>query len=147
MFRRFLSTNDDSSTIFLRFALGIVMLPHGAQKLLGWYGGGGLSATVDGFSSMGVPAVLTVLVILAESLGALGLIFGFLTRLSAIGIAMVMIGAVSMAHWQNGFFMNWGGNQAGEGFEYHILALGLALALAVRGGGRWSVDRALFGRG
>ena len=147
MFPRFLSTNDDSSTIFLRFALGMVMFPHGAQKLLGWYGGGGFSATVDGFSSMSVPAVLAVLVILAESLGALGLIFGFLTRLGAIGIATVMIGAVSMAHWQNGFFMNWGGNQTGEGFEYHLLALGLALALAVRGGGRWSVDRALFGRG
>ena len=87
--------------------------------------------------------VAAVLVILAESLGAIGLIIGFCTRLCALGIAMVMTGAIVMVHWQHGFFMNWFGKQAGEGFEYHILAIGLALVLMIRGGGTLSIDRGI----
>jgi putative oxidoreductase len=90
---------------------------------------------------MGLPAPLAILVILAESAGALGLIFGFCTRLCALGIALVMGGAIYLVHGQHGFFMNWFGRQAGEGFEYHLLALGLALALFIHGGGKWSLDQ------
>jgi putative oxidoreductase len=147
MFRKLLATDNDPATIVLRLALGIVIFPHGAQKVLGWFGGGGFSATIDFFRQMGMPAILTVLVMMAEFLGSLGLIFGFLTRISALGIGMVMTGAMFMVHWQNGFFMNWMGQQQGEGFEYHLLAIGLALAVLIKGGGRWSVDGALARRG
>ncbi len=143
MLRKLIATDNDPVSILLRLALGIVIFPHGAQKLLGWFGGGGLSATIEFFGQMGMPAIITVLVMVAEFFGSLGLFFGFLTRLGALGIGMVMAGAMFMVHWQNGFFMNWSGNQAGEGFEFHILAIGLALALLVKGGGRWSVDAAL----
>lgn len=146
MFRKLLATDNDPVTIVLRLALGIVFFPHGAQKVLGWFGGGGFSATIDFFQQMGMPAFVTVLVMMAEFLGSLGLIFGFLTRISALGIGMVMTGAMFMVHWQHGFFMNWMGQQQGEGFEYHLLAIGLALALLIKGGGRWSVDGALARR-
>lgn len=146
MFRKLLATDNDPVTIVLRLALGVVFFPHGAQKVLGWFGGGGFSATIDFFQQMGMPPILTVLVMVAEFLGSLGLIFGFLTRISALGIGMVMTGAMFMVHWQNGFFMNWMGQQQGEGFEYHLLAIGLALALLIKGGGRWSVDGALARR-
>jgi putative oxidoreductase len=145
--KKFLATDDRWSTLLIRLALGIVIFPHGAQKLLGWWGGPGFSGTLTGFEQgFGVPAFLTALVIVAEFFGGLGLIFGFLTRLSAIGVGLVMLGAVYLVHWPNGFFMNWGGQQAGEGFEYHLLALGICLALLVAGGGRWSVDGALAGK-
>jgi len=143
MLKKLLATSDDILPLLLRLTLGLVMLPHGAQKLLGWFGGAGFSGTLQGMTGMGLPAVLVVLVILAESFGSLGLIFGFLTRFSAFGIGMVMLGAVGMVHAKNGFFMNWFGQQQGEGFEYHLLALGLAVALMIRGGGRASVDGAL----
>jgi len=136
-------TDDSLSLLVGRLALGIVMLPHGLQKSIGLFGGGGFSATMGMFTSQGMPALLAFLVILAESAGSLGLLVGFLTRIGAFGIASVMLGAIGMVHWQNGFFMNWFGKQAGEGFEYHILALGLALALLIGGGGKASVDRAL----
>jgi putative oxidoreductase len=146
MLQKLFATDNDPSTILLRLALGIVFFPHGAQKLLGWFGGGGFSATIDFFGQMGMPAVITVLVIVAEFFGSLGLIFGLLTRIAALGIGMVMAGAMFLVHWQHGFFMNWTGQQQGEGFEYHLLALGLALALLIRGGGRWSVDSVIAGR-
>lgn len=139
-----LRTEDSASLLLVRLALGIVMLPHGLQKTLGLFGGFGFSGTMGMFTSqMGMPALLAFLLILSESLGSLGLIFGFLTRVAAFGCASVMLGAIVMVHWHNGFFMNWFGNQAGEGFEYHILALGMALALLIGGGGKASVDRSL----
>lgn len=143
MIRKLLATNDDILQLILRLTLGIVMLPHGAQKLLGWFGGGGFSATMQGMTSMGLPAVIVFLVIMAESFGALGLITGFLTRFSAFGISMVMLGAIFTVHAKVGFFMNWMGQQQGEGYEYHLLVLGIALALMIRGGGKFSVDGAL----
>lgn len=141
MLRRFFATTNDVLPLILRLTLGGVMFPHGAQKLLGWFGGYGFSATMQAMTSQGLPAVIVFLVIMAESLGALGLIFGFLTRFSAFGIGLVMLGAAGMVHSKYGFFMNWMGQQAGEGFEYHLLAIGLAVALFVRGGGAASVDR------
>lgn len=136
-------TEDSWHLLIARLALGIVMLPHGAQKLLGWFGGSGFSATMGSFTAQGMPAPLAFLVIVSESLGSLGLVLGFLTRIAALGSAAVMLGAIGMVHWPNGFFMNWFGKQAGEGFEYHLLALGLALALLTGGGGKASVDRAI----
>ncbi len=145
MIRKLLATNDDILQLILRLTLGIVIFPHGAQKLLGWFGGGGFSATMQGMTSMGLPAVIVFLVIVAEFFGSLGLITGFLTRFSAFGISMVMLGAIFTVHAKVGFFMNWMGQQQGEGFEYHLLVLGIALALMIRGGGRFSIDRALQG--
>jgi putative oxidoreductase len=136
-------TEDSLSLLLVRLALGIVMLPHGLQKTLGLFDGPGFSATMGMFTSQGTPALLAFLVILSESLGSLGLIVGFLTRVAAFGCASVMLGAIGMVHWQHGFFMNWLGKQPGEGFEYHILALSMALALLIGGGGKASVDRSL----
>ena len=144
MIKSFLRTPNDWSSLFARLALGLVMLPHGLQKVAGMFGGYGFEATLNHFTAkMGMPTAIAVLVILAESAGALGLIVGFCTRLCALGVGMVMTGAIVMVHWQHGFFMNWFGKQAGEGFEYHILAIGLSLALLIRGGGALSIDRSI----
>jgi putative oxidoreductase len=142
MLRKFLSTDNDPTALVMRLALGLVFFPHGAQKVLGWWGGHGASATIQGFAKMGLPPAVTVLVMAAEFGGALLLILGFLTRLAALGIACVMAGALFLVHAKVGFFMNWAGMQKGEGYEYHILALGLAIALLIKGGGALSVDRA-----
>jgi len=146
MFRKLFATDNDILPLILRLTLGVVMFPHGAQKLLGWFGGYGFSGTLQGMTSMGLPAVIVFLVIIAEFFGSLGLITGFLTRFSAFGIAAVMLGAIFTVHSKVGFFMNWAGNQAGEGFEYHLLVLGIALALMIRGGGAASVDGAIARR-
>jgi putative oxidoreductase len=124
--------------------LGVVMFPHGAQKMLGWFGGHGFSATMQSFTQhMHIPAPLAFLAIFTEFFGSIALVLGLLTRVSAFGIAVVMIVAIGTAHWPNGFFMNWSGTQKGEGFEYHLLMLGMALALMIMGGGCCSVDRVL----
>ena len=142
MMRMIFGTQNDTTGLIMRLTLGGVMLPHGLQKVFGLFGGAGLQATMNAMTTkLGLPAPLAGLVILAESAGALGLIFGFCTRLCALGIALVMGGAIYLVHGQHGFFMNWFGRQAGEGFEYHLLALGLALALFVHGGGKWSFDQ------
>ncbi len=110
--------------------------------MLGWFGGGGVGGTIDFFAqNLGVASALTFLVILAEFFGSLGLLAGLLTRVAAFGIGCVMLGAVFLVHRHIGFFMNWTGQQQGEGFEYHILALGLVIVLLIRGGGAFSVDR------
>ncbi|MFA5515561.1 MAG: DoxX family protein [Desulfuromonadales bacterium] len=137
-------TDNDVAALILRVSLGVVFFPHGAQKVLGWFGGHGLSGTLQYFTEgMGIPYVLALLVIIAELLGSLALIAGLLTRPAAFGIASVMVGAIYNVHWQYGFFMNWGGQQAGEGFEYHLLAIAIALALMVKGGGAASIDRVI----
>jgi putative oxidoreductase len=134
-------TDDSWAGFVLRLTLGFVMLPHGLQKTLGWFGGTGFEATMGFFTSQGTPWILAFLVVLAESAGAIGLIVGLLTRLCAFGIFCVMLGATLLVHWPHGFFMNWFGKQEGEGFEYHILAMGIALGLMIAGGGKASVDR------
>lgn len=147
MWSRLLRTDADYATTIARVALAIVILPHGAQKLLGWFGGGGVSGTIGFFqSALGIPAALTLLVIAAESLGALALIFGVVGRFAAVGIAAVMAGAVFLQHAAVGFFMNWTGAQPGEGFEFHILAIGLAAVVAIKGSGALSIDRLLAAR-
>jgi putative oxidoreductase len=144
MLNKFFRTEDDSALLVARLALGIVFLPHGLQKTLGLFGGAGFSGTMGFFTQQGLPSIIAFLVIIAESFGALGLIIGFLSRLAAFGIGLNMLGAILMVHLPNGFFMNWFGTQKGEGFEYHILAIGLALVVLIGGGGKWSVDRLLL---
>ncbi len=146
MFKKLLTTSDDASLAFMRIMLGIVFFAHGAQKVLGWFGGYGFSGTMGFFTTqMHIPPVFAFLAICAEFFGSLGLIFGFLTRIAAFGIAVNMIVAVLMVHIHVGFFVNWFGNQKGEGFEYHLLALALAIPIMIRGAGAVSVDRALSG--
>jgi putative oxidoreductase len=144
MIKRLAQTDDSIALLLVRLTLGIVMFPHGAQKLLGWFGGHGFAGTLQFFTSqLHLPLVAVLLVILAEFFGALSLILGFLGRVGAFGILCVMLGAIFMVHIKAGFFMNWYGNQPGEGFEYHLLAIGMALAVIVHGSGSLSVDRSL----
>ena len=141
--RVLIRTDADLAALVMRFALGGVLFAHGAQKLFGWFGGHGYSGTMQHFTQqMGIPAALAFLVIMTESLGMVALMAGFLTRLAALGAAAIMTVAMFQVHWTYGFFMNWQGQKAGEGFEYHLLALGLSLALVIKGGGLFSIDRA-----
>ncbi len=141
MIKKLIQTDKDISSLVLRVLLGIVFFPHGAQKLLGWFGGYGFSGTMAFLTQqVGLPAPIAFLVILAESLGALALALGLLSRLMALGIGAVMVGAIAVVHARVGFFMNWAGTQQGEGVEYHLLALALALPIVVLGGGRLSMD-------
>lgn len=145
MFERFFETDVSKTLLAQRLVLGGVMLPHGAQKLLGWFGGYGFSGTMNYFTGvMHLPSVLAFLVIVSEAFGSLALLLGLGTRLAAFGAAATMAGAALSTHVQVGFFMNWFGNQPGEGFEYHLLALALALPLVVRGGGAFALDRGLL---
>ncbi len=142
MLKNLLETDGDISRLVLRVMLGLVFFPHGAGKLLGWCGGGqGFSATMEFFTTQAnMPWIVAFLVIVAEFFGSLGLMAGFLTRVSAFGIGCVMTGAVLMVHGQNGFYMNWFGTQEGEGYEYHLLALAICIALIIKGGGKASLD-------
>ena len=137
-----LATADDLAPLLARVTLGAVMFPHGAQKLLGWFGGYGFAGTMGFFTSkMGIPAPLAFLVIMTEFFGALALLTGLMSRLSALAIGVTMLVAGYVNYGVSGsFFMNWFGNQKGEGVEYFLLALGLAAIVVVRGGGKWSLD-------
>ncbi len=129
------------SALIARLGLALVIFPHGAQKVLGWFGGWGFSATFHAFTQqMHIPAPLALLAIASEFLGSLGLATGLLTRLSAFGIGVTMTVAALTVHIHNGYFMNWTGQQKGEGVEFFVLAIALALVLLIRGGGRWSLD-------
>ncbi|WP_186648143.1 DoxX family protein [Fluviispira vulneris] len=136
-------TNSEYSTLIMRVALGCMILPHGLQKTFGIFGGGGFSKTLEYMNQVeGIPLFFAFLAILAEFLGGLGLIFGGVTRVAAFGVGSVMAVAMYM-HISNGFFMNWSGSKTGEGFEFFILAIGLSLALILKGGGALSIDRKL----
>lgn len=144
---RALATDDRLGPVLARVTLAVVMLPHGLQKTLGWFGGYGFEGTI-GFltGSIGLPWLVAAGLILVESLGAALLLAGVASRLLAAAFTGIMLGAVVTVHASHGFFMNWSGQQAGEGFEYHLLAIGLALVVLLQGGGRWSVDRRLASR-
>jgi len=144
MLSKFVRTDNDIATAVLRLVLGVIFFAHGAQKMLGWFGGYGFTGTMGFFTGiMHIPAILAFLAIAAEFFGGLGLIFGFLTRIAAFGILANMIVAIAMVHGQFGFFMNWTGAQKGEGYEYHLLVLAAAVLLIIRGAGAASVDRLL----
>ena len=141
-----LATDNSVSLLVLRVALGVVILPHGLQKVFGWFGGWGLEGTLGWFASIGIPTFLGILAIAADFAGALALIAGVGTRIAAFGIGVNMLVATLVVHRPNGFFMNWAGNQAGEGYEFHILAAAMSLVLILGGAGRWSLDRAFASR-
>jgi len=144
MFSKLVRTDNDLATAVLRLVLGVIFFAHGAQKLLGWFGGYGFSGTMGFFTGLlHIPAVFAFLAIVAEFFGGLGLILGFLTRVAAFGILSNMVVAIAMVHSQFGFFMNWTGAQKGEGYEYHLLVLAATVLLIIRGAGAASVDRLL----
>jgi len=143
MFHKLVDTANDRTIAIIRVILGIVFFAHGAQKALGLFGGPGFSSTIGSFQQMGIPAWLAVLAIAAEFLGGLGLLVGLLSRIAALGIIVNMVVAILMVHSRVGIFMNWNGNQPGEGFEFHLLAIALGLAIVVKGAGAFSVDRIL----
>ena len=144
MIRKLYATDDSTATSILRLVLGVLFFAHGAQKMLGWFGGFGFSGTMGFFTKMmHIPAPLAFLAIAAEFFGGIGLILGFLTRVGAFGIGMNMLVAVAMVHHNFGFFMNWTGAQKGEGYEYHLLVLAIAAFLIINGAGALSLDRAL----
>ncbi len=144
MIRRLYATDDSSATSILRLVLGVVFFAHGAQKMLGWFGGFGFAGAMGFFTGlMHVPAPLAFLAIGAEFFGGMGLILGFLTRIAAFGIGVNMLVAIMTVHLPFGFFMNWTGTQKGEGFEFHLLVLTIVAFLLIRGAGAFSVDRVL----
>lgn len=137
-----LSTDRAPLLTILRLTLGLVMIPHGLQKTIGAFGGYGFAGSMGWFASVGIPAFLGFLSIAAEMGGSIALVAGFSTRIAAFGI-LVNMTVAGVMHRANGFMMNWFGNQKGEGFEYHLLAGGIALVLILGGGGRFSIDRLL----
>jgi putative oxidoreductase len=144
MFRKLINTTDDPAITILRLFFGIVFFVHGAQKALGWFGGYGFSGTMGYFTQQAhIPAPFAFLAICAEFLGGIGLLLGLLGRVAAFGIACNMVVAIAMVHRHFGFFANWYGSQKGEGYEYHLLAIAIALAIMIKGSGAFSVDRAL----
>jgi putative oxidoreductase len=143
--KRLFSTQNDGGLALIRLALGLVMFPHGAQKLLGWFGGYGWTGTMGYFTGMmHVPALFAALAIFAEFFGSLGLITGLFGRVAAFGILSNMVVAVLLVHAKVGFFMNWGLTPGqGEGFEYHILVIAMALLIIWKGSGAFSIDKAI----
>ena len=146
MLQKLLSTDKDLASLVLRIALGVLIFPHGAQKLLGWFGGSGYAGTIQYFTeNLGIPYILALIVIVTEFFGGIALVAGLATRLSALGVGAIMVVALFM-HVDNGFFMNWSGNQQGEGIEFHLLAIAMSFALTWKGGGLLSIDGFLASR-
>lgn len=143
MFDKVIRTDTSAAQLMIRVALGVVIWPHGAQKVLGWYGGPGLAKSIQIFADLGFATPATVALLVIEFVGGALLVFGLLTRVWALGLGVTISICMFMNHVQHGFFMNWLGTQAGEGYEYHLLVIGIALALVVRGGGMCSLDRLL----
>lgn len=138
-------TTDVWFAFVTRMTIGIVLFAHGAQKMLGWFGGGGFSGTMNYFTKQQhLPKFVALMVICVEFFGSLGMILGFATRIWAISIFCLFLGIIFTTPLKQNFFMNWNGSQKGEGYEYHLLMLGLALATLISGGGSWSMDLLLF---
>src|SRR5436189_842892 len=134
-------TNNDWTGLVTRLSIGLILFPHGAQKMLGIFGGYGFSGTMGFFTgTMHLPWLIGFLVIIIEFIGSLSLIAGFASRLWSALVIIEMLGAVITTHLNNGFFMNWAGTQKGEGYEFHLLIIGLALATLINGSGKFSAD-------
>ena len=145
MTQSLVKTTNGLAAFILRLGLAIVIFPHGAQKVPGWFGGGGFQGTLDGMTTgMGLSAFIVILIMLIEFLGPLLLLIGLYTRVVAFCMLCLFVGIIFFAQIDNGFFMNWGGQKPGEGYEYHLLVLAMSLALVSSGAGRWSVDRKLM---
>jgi putative oxidoreductase len=144
MIRKLTVTDNDVAITILRLILGVVFFAHGAQKMLGWFGGYGFTGTMGFFTGMmHIPAVFAFLAIAAEFFGGIGLVFGLFTRVFAFGVLCNMVVAIAMVHARFGFWMNWTGAQKGEGFEYHLLLIAASVFLMIHGAGAASVDRLL----
>ena len=145
MLRKIVNTNNDFVLTILRLILGVIFLCHGGQKVLGWFSGSTFGNSMTMFTQyLHIPAPFAFLAIMAEFVGGIGLIVGLLGRIAAFGIICNMVVAIWMVHGKMGLFMNWSGNpQAGEGYEYHLLAIAISLAILVKGSGALSIDRAL----
>lgn len=138
---KLLKTTPNIGFSISRWTLGIVMFPHGAQKLLGLFGGYGYSATMDALTSqMGLPSIIAFSVIMIEFFGSVSLILGFFSRFWSLALTGMFIGIILTTQLEHGFFMNWYGNQAGEGYEFSLLIIGLALSVFINGSGKWSLD-------
>jgi len=124
-----------------RVVLGIIFFAHGAQKMLGWFGGTGLASTMRTLTEhLHLPSTLAFLVIAGEFFSGIGLIAGLFSRVAALFIVLTMVGAIATVHFRFGLFMDWFGSQKGHGIEYHLLAIALALVVVVKGGGAFSLD-------
>lgn len=135
------STHPNIGFSLARLTLGLVIFPHGAQKLLGLFGGYGFSATMESFTTqMGLPGIIAFSVIMIEFFGSIFLILGFLSRIWALALSGMFVGIIFTTQLEHGFFMNWFGNQAGEGFEFSLLVIGLALTILINGSGKYSLD-------
>ena len=145
MLTKLLRTRNDWVLTLIRVVAGGVMLPHGMQKVFGWFGGGGFTTTMHFFTQRGYSAPLVYLLIASEFFGALGMILGFLSRIAAFGVAVDMTVAAITVTSRFGMFINWGGTQKGEGMEFQFLMVAMALAIVIGGGGAFSVDRAVAG--
>jgi putative oxidoreductase len=141
MLKKLLTTNDSTALTITRIMLGLALFPHGAQKLLGWFGGYGFTGTMGFLTGVAhLPWIIAFLVIIIEFFGALLLVLGIGTRIVAMSVAILFVGIIITSHGHNGFFMNWDGTKAAEGYEYHLLVIGMALALLAGGAGKWSLD-------
>jgi putative oxidoreductase len=145
MLRYLLFTDPDWLQTVIRLTLGIIFFAHGAQKVLGWFGGPGLRATLRTMHEfLGLPVPMALLALAAEFLGGIALIAGLLSRVAAFGIGVTMVVAVLMVHRRYGLFLNWLGDRKGHGYEYHLLAIALAMTVIVRGSGAASLDHVLY---
>jgi putative oxidoreductase len=145
MLLNLLSTDSDWTLTMIRIILGVVFFAHGSQKLLGWFGGVGLKKTLRTMHEyLGLPIPLAFLSVAAEFFGGLGLVAGLLSRVAALGVIVIMLAAIMMVHARYGLFLNWFGDRKGHGYEYHLLAIGLATAVVVKGSGAMSLDRLIY---
>jgi putative oxidoreductase len=137
------NTLDAYGLIFLRLGLGTIFIAHGAQKVFGWFGGPGFEETLAYFQDhLGVPFGAAVLAMLTEFLGGLAVLIGLLTRIAALGLAIVMAVVISQVHWGHGFFLNWPCSpEIGHGFEYNLALMAMALTLVCTGPGKLSADK------
>lgn len=138
-------TNNSWAATVARLTLGLIMIPHGMQKIFGMFGGDGFLGTMNRFSEgMGYPSIIAFLIIFFEFFGALGLILGFASRFMAFGILVLMVGAIVEVHYQYGYFLNWHGTMQGEGMQFNLLMIGVCLVTIILGSGKYSLDRKIL---
>ncbi|SDD54327.1 putative oxidoreductase [Dyadobacter soli] len=141
MFSSTINNGFNGSALFQRLFLALVLFPHGAQKLLGWFGGFGFEGSMQYFTGQaGLPWIVGFLVILIEFFGPLALVLGVAVRFSAAAIAAVMTGIIVTTFHEH-FFMDWFGTQHVEGMEFFLLAIGIAVSLVFTGGGSYAIGR------
>lgn len=142
----FLTTENHITGLIIRLTLAVIILPHGLQLLLGWFGGNGFTSSMNFFTStVGLPWIIAFLVIALQSAGAILILAGLAARVVALAMMILFTGMILTAHLEHGFFMNWSGTQKGEGFEFHLLVISLAFLLALNGAGKYSIDHIVAG--